>query len=149
MRLFTAPGATVGSTSNSSGAFSADVSQTYGSLWITQQVSSVVSIGESNISLASFQFVPKDQWGIPELQFTLNASTTSPQRIQINLTIRPVGMTVTQPAYVTEQEWFQSVNARWVVAPLTAGSTLLGRLAADPSLELNRTTADFEVFQVV
>jgi hypothetical protein len=147
VRLFANPGSTVGWTSNASGTYSVGVSEAYGNPFVTQTVSSVVMLQESNISLISFQYVSADQWGLPELQFQLSTPVTTPQHIQVNLTIQPTGMAVSPPTAVTENQWFQSLDVHWVVVPIGAGSALLGRLQSDPNLHLYRTTAAFEIFQ--
>jgi len=148
VRLFAYPGTTLLSTSTSSGTSTLVLSDSYDGLWVTEPVSFDVKFSESSISLSSVDFLPSDELGIPELQFLLSTTSTTPHNIQVNLTIQPVGVTVAAPAVVTEAQWCQSVGATWVVAPLASGTALLDRLLEDPSLDLYRTTSDFVVFHV-
>ncbi len=148
IRLTAYPGATVLTTSNESGTFSVGVSEVYNDLWISQDLRSTVNLNASNISLTTFHFVPVDQWGFPELQFLLNASSTNSQNIQVNLTVSPPDVAVSPPTVVTENQWFRSLGIDWVVAPLVSGSPLLTRLASDPNLHLYRTTPAYEIYQI-
>lgn len=148
VRLFCGASTSVNSAENHSGTYSVDVVQDYQTNWIDEYFPSTVNLSESNISLGSFAFVRADQWGIPELQFTLNSSLTTARFVQVNLTIQPHGLALIHPSLITESQWFESIGARWVVAARSAGTPLLGRLQSDPELELYRTTSRFVIYQV-
>ncbi len=148
VRLFAYPGTTLLSTQNSSGKYSVGLSEAYADLWVSEPLSSEVSITESNISLSSVDFLPSDELGIPELQFFLNSTDTAPRDVQANLTIQTAGLVISAPELVTESKWFRSVGASWVVAPLDSGTALIDRLLEDPALLLYRTTSDFAIFRV-
>ena len=136
VRLFAYPGTTLLSTQNSSGKYSVGLSEAYADLWVSEPLSSEVSITESNISLSSVDFLPSDELGIPELQFFLNSTDTAPRDVQANLTIQTAGLVISAPELVTESKWFRSVGASWVVAPLDSGTALIDRLLEDPALLL-------------
>ncbi len=148
VRLFAFPGASLQSTTDSSGLYSATISETYGDVWVTESDTSVVSISESNISLTSFEFLPSDELGIPELQFLLNTTSTTPRDVLVNLTIHEDGLTSTPPRLVSESLWLRCVGATWVVAPIDSATGLLNRLLLDPVLDLYRSTSSFVIFRV-
>jgi hypothetical protein len=149
VRLFCGEATTVESTTQSAHAISVGVSQEYSTQWDSDYFPSTISLTQSNISFGSFEFVPADQWGIPELQFMLTTNTTIPQNVQINLTIQPHGVVSTHSTVYTEAEWYQSIGAKWIVVQKSGNSVLLTRLNRDPVIQLFKTTTRFEIFQVI